>query len=109
MAGSKVEMIRGKNPDGWQRAFDEPIDLPRGRHLVTLEDAGNYIIKLPKAEHTAPEWQDAMQALILVARGGPTMLARIGVMRALNRNVEREFNPDRKYTYWGKRKLKRNE
>jgi hypothetical protein len=25
--------------------------------------------------------------------GGPTMFARIGVMRALNRNVERVFNP----------------
>jgi hypothetical protein len=46
---------------GWQRAFDDPIDLPRGRKLVTLEDAGNYITKLPKAEHDAPEWQDAMQ------------------------------------------------
>jgi hypothetical protein len=34
-----------------------------------------------------------MQALILVAtRGGPTMLARIGFMRALNRHVERVFN-----------------
>jgi hypothetical protein len=55
---------------GWQRAFDAPIDLPRGRQLVTLEDAGNYITKLPKAEHEAPEWQDAMQALMLVARGG---------------------------------------
>jgi hypothetical protein len=31
-----------------------------------------------------------MRALILVATsGGPTMLARIGVMRALNRNIER--------------------
>jgi hypothetical protein len=31
--------------------------------------------------------------LILVAtRGGPTMLARIGVMRALNRHVERVFD-----------------
>jgi hypothetical protein len=38
------------------------------------EDAGNYITKLPKAEHSAPEWQDAMEALILVARSGPTML-----------------------------------
>jgi hypothetical protein len=36
-----------------------------------------------------------MEALILVATsGGPTMFARIGVMRALNRNVERVFNPD---------------
>jgi hypothetical protein len=32
--------------------------------------------------------------------GGPTMFARIGVMRALNRNVVREFNPDRKDTHW---------
>jgi hypothetical protein len=35
--------------------------------------------------------------LILVATsGGPTMFARIGIMRALNRHVERVFNPDRK-------------
>jgi hypothetical protein len=47
--------------------FDEPIALPRGRELVTLKDAGIYITKLPKAEHQAPEWQAAMQALILVA------------------------------------------
>jgi hypothetical protein len=95
---------------GWSREFNDPVELPRGRKLVTLEDAGNYITKLPKAEHSAPEWQDAMQALILVAtRGGPTMLARIGVMRALNRHVVREFNPDRKDTHWGKRKLRRDE
>jgi hypothetical protein len=31
--------------------------LPRGRRLVTLEDAGSYITKLPKAEHMTPEWQ----------------------------------------------------
>jgi hypothetical protein len=34
---------------------------------------------------------------VLVAdRGGPTMFARIGVMRALNRHVERVFDPSRK-------------
>src|SRR6266576_4212043 len=37
--------------------------------------------------------------------GGPTMFARIGVMRALNRKVERVFNPDRKDHQWGRRKL----
>jgi hypothetical protein len=69
---------------GWSRPFDDPIPLPEGRQLVTLKDAGTYITKLPKAEHAAPEWQAAMEALILVAeRNGPTMLARIGVMRAL--------------------------
>jgi hypothetical protein len=70
--------------------------------LVTLEDAGRYITKLPKAEHQAAEWQAAMEALILVATsGGPTMFARIGVMRALNRHVERVFNPDRMEHHWG--------
>jgi hypothetical protein len=70
---------------GWKRRFDDPIPLPRGRQLVTLEDAGTYITKLPKAEHESAEWQAAMEALILVATlGGPTMFARIGVMRALN-------------------------
>jgi hypothetical protein len=68
---------------GWKRPFDNPIPLPRGRQLVTLRDAGNYITKLPKAEHQAPEWQTAMEARILVAsHGGPTMFARIGVVMA---------------------------
>jgi hypothetical protein len=33
----------------WSRAFDDPIVLPRGRQLVTLEDAGDYITELPEA------------------------------------------------------------
>jgi hypothetical protein len=82
--------------NGWSREFEESIALPGGRKLVTLRDAGSYITKLPKAVHSAAEWQAAMEALILVADlGGPTMFARIGIMRALNRRVEREFNPDR--------------
>jgi len=39
---------------GWKRPFDDPIQLPRGRSLITLEDAGDYIMKLKKAEHEAP-------------------------------------------------------
>jgi hypothetical protein len=84
--------------------------LPRGRPLVTLEDAAAYIMKLPKVEQNLGEWQAAIECLILVAeKNGPTMMARIGVMRALNRNVERVFNPDRKERNWGKRKLKRDQ
>ncbi len=61
---------------GWRRAFDEPIVLPDGRELITLEDAGTYFTKLPKTEHDADEWRAAMEALLLVAeRNGPTMLA----------------------------------
>jgi hypothetical protein len=78
----------------WSTPFDDPIDLPRGRKPVTLQDAGNYITKLPKAEHATAEWQTAMQCLIPVAEnGGPTVMARIGVMRALYRHVVRQFNP----------------
>jgi len=93
----------------WDQKFFDPIELPKGKKLVTLRDAANYIMKLPKAEHDAEKWQAAMEALLLVSEsGGPTMFARIGVMRALNRHVEREFNPSRKETHWGRRKLARD-
>jgi hypothetical protein len=95
---------------GWQRKFEDLIELPDGRALVTLRDAADYITHLPKKESDLPEWQAAIEALMLVVRqDGPTMFARIGVMRALNRNVERVFNPDRKDHHWGRRKLKRDE
>jgi len=80
----------------WSRAFDEQISVPRGRRLVTLKDAANYIQKLPKAEQLLEEWQSAVEALLLVVElNGPTMMARIGMLRALNRNVERVFNASR--------------
>ena len=97
-------------PLPWSSSFEDPVPLPNGRRLLTLKDAASYIMKLPKAQQSAPEWQAAMAAVILVDEGGgPTMLARIGVMRALNRHVERVFNPDRKNHHWGKRKLKRDQ
>ena len=69
----------------WSARFDDPIALADGGELVTLLDAGNYIATLPAKIQRRPEWQAATQALLLVAeRGGPTMLARIGMMRALN-------------------------
>ncbi len=69
----------------WQAAFDIPIALPDGRELVTLMDAGEFITGLPPATQKRPEWQAATVALMLVAeRGGATMLARIGIMRALH-------------------------
>ena len=97
-----------KLPQGWERPFDDPIPLPRGRQLVTLKDAATYIQKLPEAEQQLAEWQAAIEALLLVVElSGPTMMARIGVMRALNRHVERVFGPSRKDAYWGWRRLVR--
>jgi hypothetical protein len=80
----------------------------RGREIVTLRDAGDHTTSLPKAEQDLEEWQAAVEALLLVVElNGPTMMARIGVLTALNRHVVRVFNPDRKDTL-GKRKLKRD-
>ena len=93
---------------GWSREFEEPIQVADGRELVTLRDAATYITKLPEAEHTAPEWQAAMGALMLVSRGGHTLLGSIGMLKALNRHKVREFNSLRKETHWGKRKLARD-
>ena len=94
---------------GWQRKFEDPIPLPDGRTLVTLRDAATYVTGLPKKEAALPEWHASDRALMLVERSnGPTMLARIGVFRALNRGHVRVFNPDRKDMHWSRRKLKRD-
>jgi hypothetical protein len=93
----------------WQRKFEDPIVLPKGRRLHTLRDAADYITALPEEESDLAQWQVAIEALMLVARSGPTMLARIAFLKALNRNVVLRFNPDAKKHHWGKRKLKRDE
>ena len=81
---------------GWSRPFDDPIPIPKGKTLRTLKEAAAYIMALPKKEAAGPEWQAAIEALMLVAElGGPTMFARIGIMRAFNRKVERVFNAER--------------
>jgi len=49
----------------WSREFDDPISLPNGRKFITLKDAANYIIALPKAEHNAPEWRTVIRRAIL--------------------------------------------
>jgi hypothetical protein len=93
----------------WSTAFEDPV-IVKGKTLTTLGDAADYIMKLPKAEQDLPEWQTAIEALIMAAEGrGPLLHARVGVLRALNRNVERAFNPDRKDHHWGKHKLKRDQ
>ena len=91
-----------KLPQAWKRPFDDPIPLPRGRQLVTLKHAAEYVQKLPKAEQDLEEWQAAVEALLLVVDlNGPTMMARIGIMRALNRGYVREFNTSRRDTHCG--------
>ena len=100
-----------KNLDGWQREFDDPIPLPDGVQLKTLREAISYLARtVPKSERDMPAITTAAETLTYAAeRGWPTMLARMGVMLALRRHEVRVFNPLRKDTHWGKRKLKRDE
>jgi hypothetical protein len=93
----------------WSASFADPIPLPNGRKLITLKDAATYLTGPPKKESGLPEWQAAIEVLMLCSRGGDPMLARIGVMKVLHRDVVREFNSGRKETHWGKRQLKRDQ
>ena len=72
----------------WSRKFEEPIPLPDGRKLVRLRDAANYIINLPTETVSLPDWQLAMEALSLVSESGPTTLARLAFLKALNSNAQ---------------------
>ncbi len=69
----------------WSTPFDEPIPV-RGGRLVTLQQAADYIIKLPQDVQQQERWQIAVENLINAAESGSgwLMFARIGVMRALN-------------------------
>jgi hypothetical protein len=70
----------------WSTPFEEPIRLCGGRELATLQDAADYIMKLPKTVQQQERWQIAVENLINAAEvgGGWLMFARIAVMRALN-------------------------
>jgi len=53
--------------------------------LATLQQAADYIMKLPEAEQQEVRWQTAVANLINAAEtgGGWLMFARIGMMQAL--------------------------
>jgi hypothetical protein len=86
-----------------------PFRRPDPNATRNAEDAAAYILALPKKEADTAEWPATIESLMLVAElGGPTMFARIGVTRALNRHAERVFDSSRKDHQWGRRKLKRN-
>jgi hypothetical protein len=94
----------------WERPFDQPVPLPSGPPARTLRDVANYIKMLPKSEHDTPEWRLAIQMLIDAAEDrGPMLFAKMGITRAVNRNIERAFASSPKDKHWEKRKLKRDE
>ena len=95
----------------WLRKFSEPIELPNGERLVTLQDAIAWLAKsVPASEHNNHEVQIAAYYLTEAAENnGPMAFARIGMLKAINRHKPRQLTPSRKSHRWGKRKLKRDE
>ena len=47
--------------------LSNPILVPDGRELITLREAADYIMDLPKETFDLPDWQVAMEALALVS------------------------------------------
>jgi hypothetical protein len=83
----------------WSTPFPAPIELPDGRKLITLEDAGRFVEKLPKAQHELPHWQHAVEHLIKAAEGSEAwlMFAEMFMLRALHHGrPAREKEPRRK-------------
>lgn len=70
----------------WSTPFDEPITLRRAGSLVTLQQAADYIMKLPEDAQQETRWQIAVEHLINAAEtgGGWLMFARIAMLRALD-------------------------
>jgi hypothetical protein len=70
----------------WSTPFDDPIPLRNGRRLRTLQQAADYVMRLPEDEQREARWQVAIENLINAAEigGGWVMFARIGMLRALN-------------------------
>jgi hypothetical protein len=91
--------------------FDEPITLKDSTTLRTLAEAIQYLADaVPKAEQKDERVLIAADHLTRSAEQNyPMYFARAATLRAINRNVERVFNPDLKDHHWGKRKLKRDQ
>ena len=94
----------------WSLRFHEPIVLADGAKLVSLRQAIAHLVKtVPAAERRLPVVLTAAEMLTNAAENaGPVEFARIATLQALNRRVERTFNPARKTPPWGRRKLKRD-
>jgi hypothetical protein len=94
----------------WSRAFDDPIQPPKGKPLVTLKDAAGL-------HHGAAGGRTARPGMAGGRGGGahaaedrgPLMHAHVGMMLALHgAKPIPEYDPS-KTKRWGRRKLKRDE
>lgn len=73
----------------WDKPFYDPIQLPRGRQLVTIRDAASYIAGLPRRERAQDYWQPAALLLRLIGESdGCVFFARLAVMHGLRKGIK---------------------
>ncbi|MEH2508719.1 hypothetical protein V1291_000073 [Nitrobacteraceae bacterium AZCC 1564] len=60
-------------PTDWDRPLEKPIIRKDGTAIVTLRDAANYLLKLPKAKQSDPLVQSITRTLIDAAEGRTSM------------------------------------
>jgi len=53
----------------WDQQFFDPIELPRRKPLITLRDAAQYIVKLPKGLRSAERVAISGPCVFFRARG----------------------------------------
>jgi len=80
---------------------DAPLNGPfrEENRVPNPQRRGHLHHEAAEARAAALEWQAAIEGLMLVVDlGGPTMFARIGVLRALNRHRKPVVGPRKKRT-----------
>jgi hypothetical protein len=89
----------------WDRPFAQPVPLPKGPPAKTLRHAADYIRTLPPPERERQEWRLAIQMLIDAAEDrGPMLFAWMGLVRALEANIEEAIDTERQSLRRGKRR-----
>jgi hypothetical protein len=58
---------------GWSRPLHKPVELPGGRTIKTLAEAGSYILDLPDHIKQRDSWQRAIDLLLKAASGAASV------------------------------------
>ena len=81
-------LLEAESPLIWSALFDDAIDLPDGRKLVTLRVRGDVYRRASGGQQQAKEWQTAARTLIAAAKNRDLLaVAHIDVLKALNRHL----------------------
>ncbi len=88
----------------WKTELIRPIVPPKGKPIITLSDARDYILKLPKSRHDDPIVLAGTEAVLMAAEGrGPIFTAQAGVAQIVH-GPQKPLNRPKPDAHWGRRK-----